>query len=186
MTTPDQGAEFGWEKGHWDAQLAISNGTAGAPSSDNGKQYSGQLIWVDSLWRLGAAANFNKKEVGDRSAFALFGGLRTGPVAWLAQGELIDDRSIVDGAQLLGQHQEAALAEADWLIFRGNNLKITGEYFEPAHHVPNNGQTRWSAVYEWTPIQFLQLRGGARIQDGIPQIDTQHTKLYFVEFHAFF
>lgn len=186
MTTPDQGAEFGWEKGHWDAQIAVSNGTAGSASSDNGKQYSGQLIWVDSLWRLGGAANFNKKEVGDRSAFALFAGLRTGPVAWLAQGELINDRSIVDGVGLLGQHQEAALGEADWAIFRGNNLKITGEYFEPAHHVQNNSQTRWSVLDEWTPIQFLQLRGGVRIQDGIPQIPTQRTKLYFVEFHAFF
>jgi hypothetical protein len=25
-----------------------------------------------------------------------------------------------------------------------------------------------------------------RYQDGIPQIDTQHTKLYFVELHGFF
>src|SRR5882757_1212102 len=47
MTTPDQGAEFGWERGHWDAQIAVSNGTAGGSTTDNGKQYSGQLIWVD-------------------------------------------------------------------------------------------------------------------------------------------
>lgn len=192
MTTPDQGAEFGWEKGHWDAQLAISNGTAGSTSNtnDNGKQYSGQLIWVESMWRIGGAANFNNKEVGNRSAFALFAGLRTGPIAWLAQGELIDDKSVVDSGPgrtgVNGQHQAATLAEANWLITRGNNLKITGEYFDPDRHVSNDSQTRWSAVYEWTPIQFLQLRGGARIQDGIPQIDTQHTKLYFVEFHAYF
>jgi hypothetical protein len=186
MTTPDQGVEVGWEKGHWDAQIAISNGTAGSPSNDNGKQYSGQLSWVESWWRVGGAANFNNKQVGNRSVFALFAGLRTGPVAWLAQGELLDDKSIVEGMQLNGQHQAAGLAEANWLITRGNNLKITGEFFDPDHHVANNGQTRWSAIYEWTPIQFLQLRGGARIQDGIPQINTQHTNLYFVEFHAYF
>jgi hypothetical protein len=25
MTTPDEGVEFGWEHGPWDAQLAVSN-----------------------------------------------------------------------------------------------------------------------------------------------------------------
>ena len=29
MSTPDNGVEFGYEHGHWDAQLAVSNGTAG-------------------------------------------------------------------------------------------------------------------------------------------------------------
>jgi hypothetical protein len=187
MTTPDQGVEFGWEKGHWDGQLAISNGTAGSTSgTDNGKQYSGQLIWVESMWRVGGAANFNKKGVGNRSAFALFAGLRTGPVAWLAQGELIEDKSIVEGQGVNGQRQAATLIEGNWAITRGNNLKITGEYFDPDRGVKNDSQTRWSVVYEWTPIQFVQLRGGARIQDGIPQINTQHTHLYFVELHGFF
>ena len=187
MSTPDQGVEFGWERGHGDAQLAVSNGTGGGSGSgDNGKQYSGQLIWVESMWRVGAAANFNNKAVGNRSAFALFAGLRTGPVQWLAQGEVIDDKSIAAGTPVTGQRQAATLVEANWTLARGNNLKITGEYLDPDRHVANDSQTRWSAVYEWTPIQFVQLRGGARIQDGIPQIDTQHTKLYFVELHGFF
>ncbi|HZR03469.1 MAG TPA: hypothetical protein VFA81_09890, partial [Burkholderiales bacterium] len=71
-------------------------------------------------------------------------------------------------------------------VARGNNLKVTGEYFDPDRGVANDSQTRWSVLYEWTPIQFVQLRGGARIQDGIPQIPTQRTKLYFVELHGFF
>jgi len=188
MFTPDQGVEFGWERGNWDAQLAVSNGTDGTPgpSHDNGKQYSGQLIWVDSKWRVGTAANFNKKTVGNKSAFALFGGLRTGPVEWLAQVELIDDKSIVENTQLNGRRQTAALAEANWAIMRGNNLKITGEYYDPNRSFGGDNQTRWSVVYEWTPIQFVQLRGGARFNDGIAQVDSQHQKLYFVELHGFF
>ncbi|MGH8208667.1 MAG: hypothetical protein ACREU6_03575, partial [Steroidobacteraceae bacterium] len=177
MTTPDQGAEFGWERGHWDAQIDVSNGTAGGTSNDNGKQYSGQLSWVESSWRVGAAANFNNKSAGNRSSFALFGGLRTGPIEWLAQGELIDDKSIAAGTTVNGQRQAATLVEANWAISGGNNLKITGEFFDPDRSVPNNAQTRWSAVYEWTPIQFAQIRGGVRYQNGIPQIDTQHTRL---------
>jgi hypothetical protein len=186
MTTSDNGVEFGWERGHWDAQFAVSDGTGGASSTDNGKQYSGQLIWVDSRYRVGTAANFNNKSSGNKSAFALFGGLRTGPISWLAQAEYIDDKSVQEGTTVIGQKQLASLVEANWLITRGNNLKITSEFFDPDHRVPNDNQTRWSAVYEWTPIQFVQIRGGVRYQDGIPQIDTQHTKLYFVELHGFF
>jgi hypothetical protein len=186
MTTPDQGVEFGWERGHWDAQLAVSDGTAGNPGGDNGKQYSGQVAWVDARYRAGGAANFNNKSAGNRSMFALFAGLKTGPVEWLAQGEVIDDKSVVQFQNINGQRQDAALVEADWTIMRGNNLKITGEYFDPDRSIKNDAQTRWSAVYEWTPIQFVQLRGGTRISDGIPQINSQHTRIYFVELHGFF
>jgi hypothetical protein len=182
MTTPDQGAEFGWEHGHWDAQFAVSNGTAGASTNDSRKQYSGQLIWVDSLWRVGAAANYNDKKTGSKSAGALFAGIRTGPVEWLAQGELIEDKSAANG----GLRTAAGLVEADWTVAKGSNLKVTAEYLDPDRSISNNGQTRWSVIYEYSPIQFVQLRGGVRYSDGIPQIDSQHTRIYFVQLHGFF
>jgi hypothetical protein len=182
MTTPDQGVEFGWLRGHWDAQLDVTNGTAGGTVNDSRKQYSSQLMWVESSWRVGAAANYNDKLAGSRSADALFAGLRTGPVSWLAQAEVIDDRSLgIDQGREL-----ATLIEANWLITRGNNLKITEEYLDPNRDVRNNGETRWSIVYEMTPIQFVQIRTGVRYYDGIPQDDTENTRLYFVELHGFF
>jgi len=186
MASPDQGVEFGWERGHWDAQLTVSNGTAGGSSNDNGKQYGGQVAWVEPWWRVGAAANFNNKSVGNKSAFALFGGLRTGPVEWLIQGELIDDKSVQEFASINGQRQAATLVEANWAIAKGNNLKVTSEFFDPDRSIANDAQTRWSVVYELTPVQFAQLRAGVRYQDGIPQINTEHTKFYFVELHGFF
>jgi hypothetical protein len=182
MTTPDQGAEFGWERGHWDAQLAISNGAGGSAPKESGKQYSGQLAYVESRWRLGLAANFNDKSEGSKSAYGLFGGLRTGPVAWLGQVELTDDQSAPNG----GRRMLAGLLEADWRIAAGHNLKLTAELMDPNRSIRNDNQTRWSIVYELTPIQFVQLRAGVRILDGIPQIDTQHSKFYFVQLHGFF
>jgi hypothetical protein len=182
MTTPDQGVEFGWERGHWDAQFALSNGTAGGAVTGNGKQSSGQLAYVESVWRLGIAANVNAQPGGSKSAYGVFGGLRTGPISWLAQAEITDDKSIPmdQGKQL------ATLVEANWLIARGNNLKITDEFFNPNRSVPNGEQTRWSLVYELTPIQFVQLRAGFRWNDGIPQDNAEHQRLYFVELHGFF
>ena len=182
MTTPDQGVEFGWEHHSWDAQLTVSNGTYGAPETDHGKQYSGQLIYVKPLWRLGVGANFNDAAVGNKGALALFGGFKSGPVAWLAQGELVDDKSFPDG----GPRMLATLLEGNWLLARGNNLKVTGEFFDPDRKVAHDAQTRWSVVYELTPIQFVQLRAGARFSDGIPQDDAAHSRLFFIELHGFF
>jgi hypothetical protein len=182
MTTPDQGVEFGWEKGRWDAQLTVSNGTAGGAVSSDGKQYSSQLLYVESVWRLGIAANRNDQSGGAKNAYAIFGGLRTGPISWLAQAEITDDQSIANdqGKQL------ATLLEANWLIARGSNLKITDEFLNPNRAVPNGEQTRWSLVYEFTPIQFAQLRTGFRCNDGIPQDNAEHARLYFVELHGYF
>jgi hypothetical protein len=182
MTTPDQGVEFGWLRGHWDVQLDVSNGTADGPVTDSRKQFSSQFIWVDSLWRLGAAANYNDKLAGSRAAYGLFAGLRTGPISWLSEADAIDDQSLgPDQGRML-----ATLVEGNWLIARGNNLKITSEYLDPNRSVHNNGETRWSVVYEMTPIQFAQIRAGVRYYDGIPQSDTQNTRQYFVELHGFF
>jgi hypothetical protein len=182
MSTPDQGAEFGWLHGHWDAQLDVSNGTAGGPVTDSRKQFGSQVTYVESAWRLGLAADYDDRHAGGRGALGFFGAVRTGPLSWLGETDVIDDRSQGAGrGRVL-----AGLLEADWLIARGNNLKITGEYLDPNRSVRNDGETRWSVVYELTPIQFVQLRGGIRYQDGIPQSDAQHTRLYFVEVHGFF
>jgi hypothetical protein len=41
-------------------------------------------------------------------------------------------------------------------------------------------------VYEVTPVEFLQLRLGARVYDGIPQNDAQNRREYFLQLHGFF
>ncbi|HEX4389389.1 MAG TPA: hypothetical protein VH109_12245 [Steroidobacteraceae bacterium] len=188
MLTPDDGVELGWIKGHWDAQLAVSNGTAGAAPTSNGKQESLQVSYVEARWRLGLAANFNDaSSTGTRNAYGIFGGLKTGPIAWLAELDLIEDHSVpspIPGKN--GVPELAGLIEGNWMFRRGNNIKVTYEYFDPNRDVANDQQTRWSVLYEWTPIQFVQLRLGARLNDGIPQLPAQHEKLYFIELHGFF
>jgi hypothetical protein len=181
MTTPDQGVEFGFLHGAWDAQVNVSNGTASGPVTSNGKQYNLQAQYVKPIWRVGAAANLNDaSSSGRRTSYALFAGLKTGPIAWLAEADLVDDKSS-------GGHQTAAgLIEGNWQFAKGQNLKITAEQLWPNRSVAHNEQARWSIVYELTPIQFVQLRAGIRYVDGIPQADSQHQQLYFIQLHAFF
>jgi hypothetical protein len=185
MTTPDRAVEIGYLGGPWDAQLDVSNGTAGGPVVSNGKRFTGQVSFVQSRWRAGLALDLNNAGAsGRRTSYGLFGGVRTGPVVWLAQADLVVDHTLPDG----GLRTAGGLLEADWLISRGQNLKITAEQLAPDLDVSirRNGQTRWSVVYELTPMQFVQLRAGIRYYDGIPQADSQHQRLYFVLVHGFF
>jgi len=182
MQAPDEGVEVGFEKGSWTTQLAISNGTAGAPEVDNGKQITARTEYVASVWRAGVSAVSNNTDAGDRLGAGLFGAFRTGPVTLIGEIDYIDDDSIgADGRKLM-----ATLAEADWKLKQGHNLKFTYEWLEPDRDVDEDEQTRLSLLYEWSPIQFIQLRAGYRMYDGIPQNDLQNRKQAFLQLHGFF
>lgn len=182
MTTPDQGIELGFEHGAWDAQLAITNGATGGIESNNGKQFSGQAAYVAGRWRLGAGLNVNSLASGQVRAASVFAGLRTGPVVWLAE---VDDVSS-PGSTDTRNTQRAGLLEADWLIKRGHNLKLTSEWFDPSRDQTQDTRSRLSLVYEWTPIQFAQLRAGWRRLDSQADVDALHQQQAFVQLHAFF
>lgn len=181
FATPDKGVELGFESAQWSAQLAVVNGAAGGPETDEGKQVSARVEHVRAAWRAGASANFNNADAGERTMAGVFAGVRTGPVAWLAEADYIDDESFAGGRTLW-----AGLLEANWAFRTGHNLKATVEYFEPDDEVDEDEQNRASLVWEYSPIQFVQLRAGARIYDGIPQNDLQNRRLYFVSVNAFF
>ena len=181
FTTPDRGVEAGLEVGPWSAQLAVSNGTGGGPENDNGKQYSVRIEHVQSIWRAGASFNYNDAAAGQRQMQNVFAGLRTGPIAWLAEADYILDDSFAPRRK-----QAVGLIEANWLYRKGQNLKLTAEYFDPDRNVSEDQQTRYSVVWEYTPLQFVQFRVGARIYDGIPQNDLQNRHAYFVQLNGYF
>ena len=66
------------------------------------------------------------------------------------------------------------------------NLKATAEFFEPDVDVDEDEQNRWSLVWEFVPVQFVQLRTGVRSYDGIPQNDLQNRTTAFVQLNAYF
>jgi hypothetical protein len=124
---------------------------------------------------------FNDADSGSRSGAGLFGAFNAGPVTLLGEVDYFDDDSIGNGTKLM-----ATLAEADWKLAQGHNLKLTYEWFEPNRDVDEDEQIRASLLYEWSPIQFIQLRAGVRIYDGIPQNDTQNRTQAFIQLHGFF
>jgi hypothetical protein len=180
MTSPDEGAELGFERANWSAELVASKGGVGTGGSI-GDRIIGQFVWVQPLWRLGGAAAQLKSTAGQRNTLGLFGSYRTGQVTWLGETDLIHDDSFSPRARSL----LAALGEANWSWRRGHNLKLTGELYDPDRNVSNDGQTRFSLVYEYTPFPFIQLRAGMRNYDGIPQSPFQNRSFAFVELHGF-
>jgi hypothetical protein len=182
MTTPDTGVQLGWESGPWSAQLALTNGSGGGTASGKGSEITTQAVYVTGAWRLGVASSFNDAQAAKRRVHGIFAGLRTGPVAWLAEADLVVDDGFPEGQRKLA----SALLEGDWRVRQGHNVKLTAEFLDPDRSVANDAQTRWSALYEYSPVEFLQLRGGLRWYEGIPQNDQQNRRLLFIELHGYF
>jgi hypothetical protein len=180
--TPDDGVELGLESGPWSAQFAVSNGTGGSGETNSGKQWSLSGTYVQSRWRLGASYNFNDAGDVSRHMGALHASLRTGPVSWLTELDYIEDRGLPGGAI----SRWVGLLEGNWEPRRGHNLKGTLEAIEAASGFEAETQERYSLAYEYSPMQFLQLRGGARVYDGNPLDAQQNRKFYFLELHGFF
>ena len=179
---PDRGVQVGYESGEWSTLVSLSNGSGGAGDSDTGKQVSAIANYVRPNWRVGASFNFNDSDVGDRQMQNLFAGFLTGPVAWLAEFDLIQDDVPGGGTS----DAIAALLEANWLFLKGNNLKLSYDYFDPDRDISSDEQSRYSLLWEYTPMQFLQVRIGMRLYDGLPQVDSQNRDEAFVELHGFF
>jgi hypothetical protein len=180
MTTPDKGVEIGYEKPSWSAQLDFTNGAANT-GSGTGHQVTGQVVYVRPIWRLGLATAFEQAEAGNRRVGGVFAGLKTGPIAWLGELDLVHDDSFAGGRTLA-----AGLFEGDWRLKKGHNLKFTAEYEDPDRHVAQDQFTRYSILYEYTPLPFLQFRAGFRRNFGIPQSPTENQRLILAELHGYF
>ena len=179
---PDRGVQFGYESGPWSTQLSITNGSNDGPVFDAADQVSFVANYVQQRWRAGASFNTNRSAAGDRQMQNVFFGLKTGPVVWLGELDFIAD-DLPGGSS---QDAIAGLIEANWLYRKGHNLKVSYEYLDPNDSIREDHQVRWSVLWEYTPMQFLQARFGARLYDGIPQVDSQNRDEFFAELHGFF
>src|SRR5882757_5304531 len=115
MTTPDKGIELGWEHSAWSAQFDVTNGAANA-NTGSGYQVTSQVVYAKPIWRVGIAGSSTQSNAGDRHMGGLFAGVKTGPIAWLAEGDIVHDDSFPGGRTLA-----AALLEGDWRIRKGHN-----------------------------------------------------------------
>jgi len=180
---PDRGIMLGYESGPWSTMLSVTNGNGGTVDNDSGKQVGLVASYARSTWRVGTSINYNDADAGDRQMQNIFATLRTGPVAWLAEFDLIRDDLPASGTT---NDASAALVEGNWLFRRGHNLKVSYDYYDPNRDVPEDHRVRWSLLWEYTPVQFVQFRLGLRAWDGIPQSNSQNRDEAFAELHGYF
>ena len=177
----DRGAQGGYDSGPWSVIASVTDGSGSGQDSAN-QQVSVTGSYVQPTWRAGASANSFDDDLGDRTMFGLFGGLRTGPVAWLAEIDSISD----DISPGVTTDAFAGLLEANWTVLEKHNLKLSYDYLDPDLDISEDHQVRYSVVWEHSPVQFFQMRVGYRLYDGIPQVDAQNRETFFIEAHGFF
>jgi hypothetical protein len=174
--TPDDGVEVGLELAKWSAQFAVIEGVSGADDT-----LSGSAVYVQPRWRVGASINESEDAFGDRSMQSVFGGLKTGPISWLAELSLIADE-----APAGDNDSYATLLEGNYRLRKGHNLKLGYEFLEPNEDRDEDQQERYSLVWEYNPIQFVQSRVGVRRYNGIPNIAASNRDELFAELHVYF
>ncbi len=179
MTTPDKGVELGMERDDWSAQLDYTDGIG---NSGSGHQVTSQVVWLQPWGRIGLAGASTRSPASSRQVTGLFGGTRTGPLTWLAELDLVSDGSYPEGRRSM----LATLAEVNWLVLKGHNLKFSAETLDPDRRVAHDNEARYSLVYEYTPIPFVQLRAGWRRYLGIPQSPLENRRFGFLELHGYF
>jgi len=174
--TPDDGLEVGLELAKWSTQLAVIDGQSGADD-----QLSARAVYVQPKWRVGASVNSSEDAFGDRQMQSVFAGLKTGPISWLAEVSLIADEAPSGERDVY-----ATLLEGNYRLRKGHNLKVGYEFLEPDRDRDEDQQERYSVVWEYNPIQFVQSRIGVRRYNGIPNIAVSNRDELFAELHVYF
>lgn len=179
--TPDQGVEVGFEPGPLTVSVALTNGSVGAAENDNGKQITSSAAVIFRRWRLGASASRNSTASSRRDAVGSFGGVALGPLALLGEVDWVRDTP-VQGDTV---RQLAAYAEADWLVRRGLNAKVTYGYLDKNLDVPEDQKVRARFGLEFFPVAFVRLAGFYTLLADIPQATTDLDR-WSLEAHLLF
>lgn len=180
FTTADNGLELGHKVGNWVTQFSVTNGSSGVAENDDGKQLSLRSAYAGRKWQLGISGNINDSDIGDKTLYGLFAGFNTGPVTWLAEWDRVED----DGDPLIGE-QDVLLLEANVLLSRGHNLKLSAESIT----LDSSGepdQYRYSGQWEFFPFPYTQLRLGLRQYDSDSDVPQQNAEEFFIQLHGFF
>lgn len=181
FSSADEGVEVGYLTERFTAQLTVTNGNGGGPEVDNGKQSVLRVAYLQGPVQLGVSGSYNDADAGDRAMGGLFAGLRTGPVAWLAEWDRISDDDLPPDQD---EDQNVAFLEANIGFHAGHNLKLTAEaqWFDG----DTDDRFRYSGVWEYFPVPFTQLSIGVRVRDSDDPRQEFNDELYFGQAHLFF
>ena len=176
--TTDVGIELGYEPGAWALHIAGSNGTGSSLETNLSKRITASAAYVQKKYRGGISYSTNSDaDDVETQIYGLYAGAQFGRVGLLIETDIVDVENV---------EQLVSILELNFLIARGQNLKLSYEYHDPDEDIFENANERYSLVYEPFLNQFFQLRTGARDNSGIPQNPSLNTSSYFLELHLYF
>ncbi len=180
FNTPDNGLEIGYVDQVWSLQVAVTNGTGGTNEVDDGKQVTGRASWNHRFGRFGFSASNNRTHSVDRNMYGVFAGIKTGPVSWLMEFDVIEDKTTG-----FNQEQDVAFIEGNLRISQGHYFKLTAERrTSPGSSFLDSD--RYGIEYQWFPVSFTQLRAGYRTSDGDPAVASLNTDEAYLQLHFYF
>lgn len=179
----DTGVEFGFEKDAWTTHLAVSNGSGTNSDNNDEKQVSVLGRYTASGWQLGASFNTNEALQSKRRMYNVFGGFKTGSIAWLAEIDIIKDEL----ALIADTEQTVMLMESNIKLRKGQYLKVSYEQQTVDSAGPVEAKRdRLSLVWEYFPVAFTQFRLGLRAFEGeITDIIADRDE-FFAEWHIYY
>ncbi len=183
--TGDNGVELGLQYTKTLFNFAVTNGSSGLNNDDKNLQFLSRAEYLGNNWRLGATALYNDADAGARTQANIFGGFLWKGFVFLAEADLIKDKSIEN---IPGEFQEQRLGfvEVNREISKGYNLKLTTEFLDPDTHIDENHRVRHSLLLEYTPFANLQIRGGLRQGEDIPQRAAGNYLDMFAQLHFYY
>lgn len=181
----DNGVEWDLQTSSLFFSAAVSNGSSGLTNDDKGLSYLTRAEYLGSNWRVGASGVYNDAELGARYQGNIFGGFNWLGFTFLAELDHIKDKSIsrVPGTY---EQQKIGFVEVNRELSKGINLKLTSEYLDPETNIQQNHRVRHSALLEYTPFANLQVRGGIRKGEDIPQKTSGNYTSVFAQLHFYY
>ncbi len=179
FANPDEGAEIGIAPGPFFLATSITNGEGG--DRDVATTVNGYGVWDDiPVVRTIMAGTSFARQSNKRDVAAFYGGSNLWKFTYLAEFDLIDDRTV---ASEIARDQYAAYAELNLLLFDWLNVRGTFDFVKVAN---DRDQTRYAIGVEPFIDRYLQPRIQYRINNGPADKPQQNQPELLVELHMFF
>lgn len=181
----DTGVELGLEYSKVSLSFAATNGTSASTNTDTKFSFATRGEYVGNNLRGGLSYLTNETEQaginGETNMYAVFGGFNL--FGFNVLGEFDSIAEELNGLEIT---QEALLFEINREVKKGYNLKLTLEELDPDTDIDNDERTRSSILLEATPWAWIQMRGGVRVYEDIPQREAGNGNEAFIQLHLYY
>ena len=189
-TVRGSGLELGVEPGPFSVALSVTN-PSDLTNTTKQKRVHLSAYGVTGLGIVGVTAykdpiSDNQDEIEYRSLTGGYLGINLGRATVMLEVDNLKEK-LVTGQSL----QRTGLAQLDFLISKGQNLKVQYEMIDPDRETEKDIRDRSSLIYEPFLTPYLQTRVGYRYYNGPAQADTtkpdaNNGRQVFVELHLLY